>query len=490
MKIRELYIKNFGKFSDKRITFEDGINVFYGENESGKTTIHTFIKCMLFGLERGRGRASINDTFSLYEPWENPNYYAGVLRFETGGKHFRLERNFDKYTKSASLICEDDGEEFSMEHGDLEMILNGLQASDYENTVAVGQMKVETNQSLAAALQNYATNYYATGNSEINLDGAMNQLLKKKKDTERKMRESLQEKQRKRSEIEQESAYIWRDIHKIEQEVEEADVKIAKEEQKEIALRSQETCKWRVRPIEMVGMLLVLAAALLAFGRPWNFLIVIVLALAEGMYVWNRMKDGKKKTSEELAREQESSLEKLLGQRERMEQELKEKRIMYGNLQEQLEELDEVSADDKKQNLKKQALELAMERLDELSKDVHKELGVKLNERASAILKEITGGKYTMLLIDEKLKMSLYTGERKIGIEQVSRGTVEQIYFALRMAASELLHEEEYPIVLDDTFVYYDDQRLENTMRWLAKNREQVLIFTCQNREEKILKNI
>lgn len=55
MKIRELYLKNFGKFTGKKIVLKDGINLFYGENESGKTTIHTFIKGMLFGLERGRG---------------------------------------------------------------------------------------------------------------------------------------------------------------------------------------------------------------------------------------------------------------------------------------------------------------------------------------------------------------------------------------------------------------------------------------------------
>ena len=79
MKIRELDLKSFGKFSEKKVVFHDGINVVYGENESGKSTVHTFIKSMLFGLERGRGRASHNDTFSLYEPWENPNYYAEWL---------------------------------------------------------------------------------------------------------------------------------------------------------------------------------------------------------------------------------------------------------------------------------------------------------------------------------------------------------------------------------------------------------------------------
>ena len=77
MKIQELEVKNFGKFTDRRIQMEDGINILYGENESGKSTLHTFIKGMLYGMERGRGRASVYDTFSIYEPWENPNYYSG-----------------------------------------------------------------------------------------------------------------------------------------------------------------------------------------------------------------------------------------------------------------------------------------------------------------------------------------------------------------------------------------------------------------------------
>ena len=100
MKIQELEVKNFGKFTDRRIQMEDGINILYGENESGKSTLHTFIKGMLYGMERGRGRASVYDTFSIYEPWENPNYYSGALKFESGGKTFRIERNFDKYTKN------------------------------------------------------------------------------------------------------------------------------------------------------------------------------------------------------------------------------------------------------------------------------------------------------------------------------------------------------------------------------------------------------
>ena len=42
MKITELILKNFGKFTNKQILLTDGINIIYGENESGKTTLHTF----------------------------------------------------------------------------------------------------------------------------------------------------------------------------------------------------------------------------------------------------------------------------------------------------------------------------------------------------------------------------------------------------------------------------------------------------------------
>ena len=55
MRLLELNLKNFGKFHNKRLEFGDGIQLIYGENESGKSTIHSFIKAMLFGMERGRG---------------------------------------------------------------------------------------------------------------------------------------------------------------------------------------------------------------------------------------------------------------------------------------------------------------------------------------------------------------------------------------------------------------------------------------------------
>ena len=146
MVITELYIKNFGKFTERHFYLKDGVQVIRGENEFGKSTLHAFIRAMFFGLERGRGRAAAKDGFSRYEPWENPGYYAGVMRFSCGGRNFRLERNFSRTARRASLVCEDDGEELSVEQGDLDMLLGGMTPGLFDSTVSVGQLQAEPGQ--------------------------------------------------------------------------------------------------------------------------------------------------------------------------------------------------------------------------------------------------------------------------------------------------------------------------------------------------------
>ena len=77
MKILDIYINGFGKFHGRNFSFGDGLNIVYGKNEAGKSTIHTFIRGMLFGIERQRGRAARNDLYTRYEPWESSGTYEG-----------------------------------------------------------------------------------------------------------------------------------------------------------------------------------------------------------------------------------------------------------------------------------------------------------------------------------------------------------------------------------------------------------------------------
>lgn len=499
MEITQLNMKHFGKFQDKTIECSSGMNIFYGRNESGKSTVFAFIKAILFGLERGRGRAAASDDFSRYEPWENGHYYAGRLRFTSGGKRFCLERNFDRYSKSASLICEDDGEEFSLEHGDLEMLLDGLTAEGYENTIAIGQLKVETNQTLAGELRNYAANYYASGSSEIDLEMALDILRLEKKGVEKTVRNMSDRKQAERARTEQEAAYVWRDLHRLKEEHQSIAAEIDSYEQAEPAVAAEPEVKprsaaKRLHPLGVVVPLLAIAASIYFIPRPWDYLLAIVLLLAESLYIWNHIKERNNKVDERdqmsVSSDQRNSLEKLRWQQKALEESLREKQIEYDNLQEQLAELDEVGADYKAQDQKKQAIDLAMSKLLKLSGEIHQEVGQNLNARASAILSEITEGKYTRILFGENLEMHILAEGRKVEIGRLSRGTIEQIYFALRVAASEILHEEEYPLILDDTFAYYDDARAARTLQWLAANKKQVLVFTCHQREIQIMDSL
>ena len=276
MQINELLLKNFGKFHDRQINLEEGINLIHGENESGKSTIHTFIKGMLFGIERGRGRAAQNDTFSIYEPWDNPNYYSGTLKFASGGKHFRIERNFDKYSKKAELVCIEDGEVLSVEDGDLRMLLGEMNVDRYENTVSMSQRNAQMGESMAMELKNYATNYYTSGNGEIDLNGALEQLKGRKKVLENEIRMEMSRKQQKREKLEQEVSFIWRDVHHLEEELdrveEELEYRAGKEEEKrkERQLEGEHGKgvmdeirpeKWRIHPMEILIFALVIVAA-------------------------------------------------------------------------------------------------------------------------------------------------------------------------------------------------------------------------------------
>ena len=70
-------------------------------------------------------------------------------------------------------------------------------------------------------------------------------------------------------------------------------------------------------------------------------------------------------------------------------------------------------------------------------------------------------------------------------LECLSRGTLELIYFAMRMAAGELLcQEESLPVILDDIFGMYEEEDLEAVLGWMYKEKKQVIISTCSKQME------
>mgnify|MGYP000945473158 CR=1 FL=1 len=151
MIIKDLQLTNFGKFNHKSMSLEPGLNIIYGENEAGKTTFHTFIRGMLFGIEKQRGKASSKDTYSKYEPWDNPSNYQGMMRIESNGVDYRIERNFNRQNKSFKVINEDLGRELTQD--EIDKLFTGLDESCYYNTISISQLGSATDKELENILK-------------------------------------------------------------------------------------------------------------------------------------------------------------------------------------------------------------------------------------------------------------------------------------------------------------------------------------------------
>ena len=131
------------------------------------------------------------------------------------------------------------------------------------------------------------------------------------------------------------------------------------------------------------------------------------------------------------------------------------------------------------------AIEEAKEKIEAIANEVRNSFGKKLNERASYYMAQITNGKYNNLSIDDKLNISVNSKYSLIATSKLSKGTMEQIYMSLRLAAADLIFEnDKKPILLDDALVMYDNKRMGNTMKFMAENMEQVIIFSCHTREK------
>ncbi|MEI3356896.1 MAG: AAA family ATPase [Clostridia bacterium] len=116
----------------------------------------------------------------------------------------------------------------------------------------------------------------------------------------------------------------------------------------------------------------------------------------------------------------------------------------------------------------------------------------KFTQELSKNISEITNGKYNKVMFNDEQGLLVETKNGNyVQMSKLSIGTIDQLYLSLRLSMLEDLSEEKMPIILDEAFAYYDDERLENILKYLNEksNNHQIIIFTCTKREEKILEN-
>lgn len=197
----------------------------------------------------------------------------------------------------------------------------------------------------------------------------------------------------------------------------------------------------------------------------------------------------------------QNELKRLKNDLEKLSLNYKEYEVQIKNLEDQISKeasLNEeiLSLESKKDYLdkKKSSIQYAANRIKELSTDIHRDYAPIINKKVGQLINKITAGKYKSVTIDKNLNVNLQPrdGGRLLNFNKLSAGTIDQIYFSLRMGLTEEIINKNLPLVLDECFVQYDDTRLHSILQVLIKNkgRRQIILFTCHNREKKILDNI
>lgn len=600
MRLLELHIDGFGKFHDRTISFNDGINIIYGKNEAGKSTLHTFIRGMLFGIERGRGRAAKNDLYTKYEPWENSGTYEGWLRLEKDGTIYRIERRFRKENKSLKIINETKGLEEEATPAFVSSLLDGLTETMYNNTISIGQLKSATEDGMVTELKNYIANMNTTGNISLNIIKATAFLRNQKRSLEaglipeasREFTSLLAEIRNVEAEIagpeyeNQLAAYqnmrtqVKGLIDNTQTQKKDLDEKLANgkkvlsdngfTDRASVDAMSSDAerlyseyntlngeCNKKSRKV-LSGLTAVLgvaglgAAATLGYFNLTAYLpvcgaaataavifFIISLFILQKDKEYHRLFDntsselgallarhlGDSAVSEDamnafrarmgefsklcdMVTQSEAEIRKFLEdlsnlqtkqagcsemieKQQRTQWELEKKLEHLSNCKNKAKALKRTLAENDRIHDEIVAIDLAQETMADLSSSIRDSFGLYLNKEASQYITGITGGIYDSMSIDENLNVFLNTKTKLVPLENVSSGTMDQVYLALRLAAAKLLQGSGsgFPLIFDDSFTQYDDERLKTALEWLASAYGgQIIIFTCHRREAQMLR--
>ncbi len=479
MEIQELFLEHYGKFENHRIRLRSGVNIIYGGNEAGKSTIHSFIRAMLFGMQPGREKAK--DEYALRRPWGDPAQFSGSMLVREGRKLWRIERNFD--SRGAGLrVYEVTGQGDLPEPGErLSEIVGGISEASFVNTVYIPQLHVQTGEALAKELRRCMVNAGGGSERQVDVEAALGSLRRKKAQAEQKKQKEEAALEAQIEKRQTEGDYLRRELRMLEQQLQGAKGPDEETEDEETGTL------FGKRALEVLLALAgVLALAGAAFLQDLVFRIVLGVLGAVFMgllYPVHRMQGDLIGEPEEMPERADRDAY--------LEGEIRRRRERYRKLQTELEGLYREQVRTGAADTEIAALALAIDRICELTVGLFGPDGCGLNQRASEILREITKGRYERIVMDDTGSIRIHTPDRVLELCQVGSGTIQQIYFAVRLAAGELFGGGvKLPLILDEAFALYDDERLEAALRWLHRDGRQVLVFTCQKREREIMNRI
>ena len=602
MKVEEIKINAFGTLKNKEINLSDKINIIHGKNESGKSTLLTYIKTAFYGISRNKNGKEISD-YDKYKPWSGEEFSGKIKYTLDNGEQFEIFRDFNKKNpKIYNAKLEDVTNQFNIDKKEgsqffFEQV--GIDENIFTSTIMAEQQEVKLSEQRQNILIQKIANIAGTGNSNMSYNKAKDRLNKKQLDevgTERtqgkpinilknkiknieqilgklnlykenksiieqnkiKLKNKIQEQEQRKELIKQISELNGKIIIETEKANYKRNIKEEKESkiqelinEKNKLIQENKNNKTNNKLFIIIFFVLIslLIANIVIIKNKFITYTTLILVGAE-IVIYYLAKAQKEKRKKEVLKNNtdliNTKIELLEKEKEVIEEEIKteenelkaekehiknkynielydienskndleqitneinEGKIKLNTLEieekgisSQLEEL--ITLQEEHENLSEQLKEieqknyeinLAKEFLEKAYEKMKINITPKFTENLSQTIKNITNDKYSKVNINDEngLIIEMQNGEY-VSAEKLSIGTIDQLYLSLRMSMVEEISKEKMPIILDEAFAYYDDERLENILKYLIErfNNHQLIIFTCTNREKEILNKL
>lgn len=593
MQINKINVNNYGNLSNKEIKLESKINLIYGKNEAGKSTLLNFIESMFFGANKNKNNKPISD-FEKYEPWNNQEY-SGTMDYQlSSGEEFYIYRDFRKKNPQIlDKMGKDISKNFNIDKKNGNLFFTdqtGLDRSLIKSSIITEQNQVEIDEGTQNQLLQKIANLSESGEEELSYKKVidkLNKMLLNEIGTDRSQlkpinitKDNIQTYQNKIDEIRQHDDERFkiseeineiqnkinddkkrRDIYseikkvidndKIEQEKIDEKERIIRDNSKKInqyeeELKRKEKEKTETslkdKKIKITISIVLLLLALLTFylTRKIIFGVIFIILIPFIIFYKNQLKSKDNtyeiqnkidilnetnsnlkaeisKMQQELYKKDEEEKQRIIQKsndneisvlfNSKIEDEITKivKSIEQDEIAKHKLEIDEKEIEKNYENLveyeenieiekrkleelehKQKIIKLTMEILEQSYEDMKENVSPKFNKNLSKNIEIFSNGKYKEIIISDKIFIKLENGEI-IPIESVSMGTIEQIYLAFRISVINEISNEKMPILLDEAFAYYDDERLLQTLKFLDTIENQIIIFTCTKREKDLL---
>lgn len=182
MQISNIKINGYGKLENKEFELNNGINVIKGKNESGKSTLLSFISSVFYGASKNKNGKDISD-FDKYKPWSETEF-SGKIKYKLdNGEEYEVFRDFKKKNpKIYNENLEDVSDSFNIDKTKGNQFFvdqTGIDENVFFNTMTVSQTEVVLDDSKQSTLVQKITNMVSSGEDNVSYKKTVDKLNKK-----------------------------------------------------------------------------------------------------------------------------------------------------------------------------------------------------------------------------------------------------------------------------------------------------------------------